>query len=171
MRKQLSFITPYIRRDVVKTKQSGITLIELMIVVAIIGILAAVAIPSYNDYITKSKVTEPVLLMNGIKKAILADILEPWPAADDTGESLASLLGPPQIRGEYVEVITSNGKDAITARMKSNLAQGIANKTVSLQFHLVENFDHGEWICVRGILSESIPDKYLPRNCRNDYQS
>jgi type IV pilus assembly protein PilA len=155
----------------VKTKQFGMSLIELMIVVAIIGILAAVAIPSYNDYLAKSKVTEPVMLMNGIKKAISVDVLEGslWPAADESGESLASLLGPAQIRGEYVEVITSNGKDAITARMKSNLAQEISNKTISLQFHLVENFDHGEWICVRGILPDPIPDKYLPTNCRNDY--
>jgi prepilin-type N-terminal cleavage/methylation domain-containing protein len=54
----------------VKTKQSGITLIELMIVVAIIGILAAVAIFNSNYYIRKSKVMELVILMDGIKKAI-----------------------------------------------------------------------------------------------------
>lgn len=53
-----------------KTKQSGITLIELMIVVAIIGILAAVAIFNSNYYIRKSKVMELVILMDGIKKAI-----------------------------------------------------------------------------------------------------
>jgi type IV pilus assembly protein PilA len=49
------------------SKQKGFTLIELMIVVAIIGILAAIAIPAYNDYLKRSKVTEAVQLLGGLK--------------------------------------------------------------------------------------------------------
>ena len=59
-------------------KQQGFTLIELMIVVAIIGILAAVAIPSYNDYTARSQVTEAMNLASGLKVCISEGISKGW---------------------------------------------------------------------------------------------
>ena len=69
-------------RVMMKRIQSGFTLIELMIVVAIIGILAAIAIPAYQDYVIRSQVTE-ALAMAGAAKASVAEFYAnrgEWPA-------------------------------------------------------------------------------------------
>ncbi len=82
-------------------KQKGFTLIELMIVVAIIGILAAVAIPAYTDYLKRSKVSEAVNLMGGLKTP-MSEYLGAegkWPT------SITTNLGG-KISGKYTSVIT-----------------------------------------------------------------
>jgi type IV pilus assembly protein PilA len=76
-----------------RNTQSGFTLIELMIVVAIVGILAAVALPAYQDYTTRAKIAEIPNLMNGIKTDIYerATADGAWPDADD-GDVIADKL-------------------------------------------------------------------------------
>ena len=99
-----------------KQMQKGFTLIELMIVVAIIGILAAVAIPAYQDYTVKSKVTEASNLVAGVKEAIAEQ-------SDFTGLTNATVAGAlamnaPQditIVGNYVASVTALGTSATTA--------------------------------------------------------
>ena len=99
-----------------KQMQKGFTLIELMIVVAIIGILAAVAIPAYQDYTVKSKVTEASNLVSGVKEAIAEQ-------SDFTGLTNATAAGAlamnapldTTILGNYVASVTALGTSATVA--------------------------------------------------------
>ncbi|HHH8692787.1 TPA: pilin, partial [Neisseria gonorrhoeae] len=99
------------------TLQKGFTLIELMIVIAIVGILAAVALPAYQDYTARAQVSEAILLAEGQKSAVTEYYLNhgEWPA-NNTSAGVASSSS---IKGKYVkEVEVKNGvvtaKDDVT---------------------------------------------------------
>ncbi|HEZ9457573.1 TPA: pilin, partial [Neisseria gonorrhoeae] len=96
------------------TLQKGFTLIELMIVIAIVGILAAVALPAYQDYTARAQVSEAILLAEGQKSAVTEYYLNhgEWPK-DNTSAGVAS---SGEIKGKYVkEVEVKNG--VVTAQM------------------------------------------------------
>ena len=145
-----------------KELQKGFTLIELMIVVAIIGILAAVAIPAYQDYIARSQVSEAVSLM-GSSKTPLAEYFADkgaWPT------NLSDVLG--NTSGKYTGAITSSGTATVSgtasaytvaASMKTNqINAAITGKTMYLYTQ-----DSGKtWNCTKG----DIDNKYLPGACR-----
>ncbi|EMR8270556.1 pilin, partial [Neisseria gonorrhoeae] len=98
------------------TLQKGFTLIELMIVIAIVGILAAVALPAYQDYTARAQVSEAILLAEGQKSAVTEYYLNngEWPE-NNTSAGVASAS---DIKGKYVESVTvANG--VVTAEMKS----------------------------------------------------
>ncbi|EOF9979315.1 pilin, partial [Neisseria gonorrhoeae] len=113
------------------TLQKGFTLIELMIVIAIVGILAAVALPAYQDYTARAQVSEAILLAEGQKSAVTEYYLNNgiWPK--DNGS--AGVASPPSdIKGKYVESVTvTNG--VVTAKMKpSGVNKEIKDKKLSL---------------------------------------
>ncbi|ENX3332493.1 pilin, partial [Neisseria gonorrhoeae] len=90
------------------TLQKGFTLIELMIVIAIVGILAAVALPAYQDYTARAQVSEAILLAEGQKSAVTEYYLNngEWPE-NNTSAGVASAS---DIKGKYVESVTvANG--------------------------------------------------------------
>ncbi|MGF0634748.1 pilin, partial [Neisseria gonorrhoeae] len=112
------------------TLQKGFTLIELMIVIAIVGILAAVALPAYQDYTARAQVSEAILLAEGQKSAVTEYYLNHgiWPK-DNTSAGVASAS---DIKGKYVkEVEVKNG--VVTAQMaSSNVNKEIKDKKLSL---------------------------------------
>ncbi|ENW3363850.1 pilin, partial [Neisseria gonorrhoeae] len=112
------------------TLQKGFTLIELMIVIAIVGILAAVALPAYQDYTARAQVSEAILLAEGQKSAVTEYYLNngKWPE-DNTSAGVASAS---KIKGKYVESVTV-AKGVVTAEMKSDgVNKEIKGKKLSL---------------------------------------
>ncbi|EMT4318516.1 pilin, partial [Neisseria gonorrhoeae] len=112
------------------TLQKGFTLIELMIVIAIVGILAAVALPAYQDYTARAQVSEAILLAEGQKSAVTEYYPNngEWPENNDK----AGVASPADIKGKYVESVTvANG--VVTAQMKpSGVNNEIKDKRLSL---------------------------------------
>ncbi|HFC1722965.1 TPA: pilin, partial [Neisseria gonorrhoeae] len=112
------------------TLQKGFTLIELMIVIAIVGILAAVALPAYQDYTARAQVSEAILLAEGQKSAVTEYYLNhgKWPE-DNTSAGVASAS---KIIGKYVQKVEV-AKGVVTATMKSDgVNKEIKGKKLSL---------------------------------------
>jgi type IV pilus assembly protein PilA len=146
-------------RYLMKAIQRGFTLIELMIVVAIIGILAAVAIPAYQDYIARSQVSEAVSLSAGGKTPMAEYFSDRgfWP------EFATDVMG--NTAGKYTSVVTIVGgaltTTAVTleARMKDlTVNSNIAGGTLWLQ-----SANGNTWDCTTG---GTVAAKYRPGACR-----
>ena len=140
-------------------KQQGFTLIELMIVVAIIGILAAIAIPAYQDYIARSQVSEASTLIGGARTAIEEDVAQQG-AFPNT--AALSALGV-RMSGQYVSALTTTpggtSSGTLTATFKSaNVSAGIQGGTL-----VYSRAVNGAWECQAS--ASTLDDKYLPKPC------
>ena len=141
--------------------QKGFTLIELMIVVAIIGILAAVALPAYQDYTTRAKVSEVVLAASSARTN-LAEIV----STNNAGFPVTASYTPAPQSSKYVKAVTyastasGTGQVLVEAQGDSN----ITGKFLSLTGTADAN-GQVTWVC--GVpTSNPILTKYLPASCR-----
>ena len=141
-------------------KQQGFTLIELMIVVAIIGILAAIAIPAYQDYTIRAQVSEGLSLSSGAKAAVAEFFQDSgtWPA----NNLEACLALGTTIQGKYTTqvMVTANGVITVTYGDEANLL--VAGQQLTLTG--IDNTGAIEWLCA-GVGAGMLP-KWLPAACR-----
>ena len=140
--------------------QQGFTLIELMIVVAIIGILAAVAIPAYQDYTVRAQVTEGISLASGAKTAV-TEVYQVDGAFPVTNAA-AGIAAAADITGSYVESVTIGDGGTITVEFSSAAIDGD-------EIVLTPTGDAGgvTWTC--GPTAEGGVDlQYLPASCRTE---
>ncbi|ENV6295987.1 pilin [Neisseria gonorrhoeae] len=157
------------------TLQKGFTLIELMIVIAIVGILAAVALPAYQDYTARAQVSEAILLAEGQKSAVTEYYLNhgEWPK--DNGS--AGVASASEIKGKYVkEVEVKNG--VVTAQMaSSNVNKEIKDKKLSLWAKRQDG--SVKWFCGQPVKrgddavtdANKIETKHLPSTCRDPFSA
>ena len=143
-------------------KQQGFTLIELMIVVAIIGILAAIAIPAYQDYTIRAQVSEGLNLAGGAKAAVSEYTMDRGSFPTDNQEAGIATV-PTNISGKYVNSVTvTNGLVTVAYGPGTDAHQILS--TGSLDLSPFTNAGSVEWVCRAN--AASIADKHLPAACR-----
>src|SRR5690554_505991 len=138
--------------------QKGFTLIELMIVVAIIGILAAIALPAYQDYTGRAQASEALTLTAGVRADIAVQLSE-------TGS--ASGISVSGLRGKYVSnVVFSNSATGggvtgpqLSASFDSGVHSGKGPMTITADVD-TSTGQIKKWVC------DGLDDKYLPSGCR-----
>jgi type IV pilus assembly protein PilA len=171
------------RRSIARNVQKGFTLIELMIVVAIIGILAAVALPAYQDYTIRAKVSEGLVLAGGLKTAITESFQSKGPSVMTCTDAAtcasigATLMDATALAGnKNVTSVTSAADGVVTITYKAAVVPTAANTialqpvgpdgTTVLNLQTAAAGTQVAWRCLPTAAGSTLLAKYRPASCR-----
>ncbi len=148
-------------------RQQGFTLIELMIVVAIIGILAAIAIPAYENYVAKAQFTEAISLMSG-QKIPVTNYYTENNTCPVSGTTTGFKIALADTGGKYVSQVVDSGTASttggctITATFKTTgVNSGLAGNSVAFTMFIPTPGAPIQWTCA----STSIKQALMPNSC------
>jgi type IV pilus assembly protein PilA len=136
-----------------KTLQKGFTLIELMIVVAIIGILAAVAIPAYNDYTARAQAAEAFSLLDGLKTPMVEAFSQDGTWAIPATGAVTT--------GRYVESIVAGGASPAFELVATYVPAGANSKILGHTVTMTYDDTTGAWTC-----ASTLPAEVKPKACQ-----
>lgn len=154
-----------------RLRRGGFTLIELMIVVAIVGVLAAIAVPQYQDYVARAQFTEALSLTTGQKAPLAEYYSEKGKCPLNTGRAVGGIPSSIDISGKYVEkveiVASAGGKASdespscsmIATFRPKGISKGLEGKIVTVTMRHIGKGPIS-WSC-----SSSALDRYVPQSC------